>query len=820
MGYRVTGPLGLGAGAPAVPQSQRPSSALGERSTSSSTLGAFVLPNDGSRFVTSYSSTVASPTAGRPRRGSAAAPAGCLLGSLQEEAPTAPAGAGGGSQGSAPSAPDRAAARSSSLPSLRRPGFGPRLELPAPAPGPGGAPSPGAPSARPSSRPSGRRPPMVAGFGGPHGATMGVFSSTHLHRSLAQAQAVPEEGARSAAVGLVPGPAGASVMQRRRTITELLANRDLERITREKFEEHDADKSGSIDFDELRSALHRLHLELGLPDPDPGLAERLLKKFDVGGAGQLKFDAFFELFLALLRQNAFDRSGYFGRDFFVSKYPGSVWDRYEKVAQLGKGTFGTAFLVKQKFSGEERVVKVVKKSRVQIPVEDVEREILVMRQVDHPHIVRLRRWYEDRNNLYLVMDALKGGTLRQAIFDFQRQMRPLKETWARTVIRHCVQGMAYCHSLRLIHKDLKDENIMLLNSRSQSAPDEEPFAVIIDLGIAEMFSPVDPQGRQTGGTPVTMAPEVWRGNFGPKCDVWSLGCVLFELLAGGMPFVAHSLQSSTWITLHKRGPDWTRMRTSPAGRALCRAMLTFSEADRPTMRHCLDHEWFRLEYRALSSVNPQQFASLHAFCRESALKRTLLLELAARLPMSNAGRIVQIFKDVDTDGDGRVSRQELKDAFAQMGLHDQGLAEKTFKVLDLDGDGQLSFTEFSSLVLLLFEDLLEDRLFKLLAEFDGDHEAMLSSEGARRFLEGLSGMLKKGSVDRSAAILDDLRKRSRQRPVIAFQEVRDKLLGPSTPPQTAPGAQGAPEKAAEGTLLEGLRRGRRSRGGPKVDGGA
>merc|ERR1719437_386577 len=117
--------------------------------------------------------------------------------------------------------------------------------------------------------------------------------------------------------------------------------------------------------------------------------------------------------------------------------------------------------------------------------------------------------------------------------------------------------MAFCHNLRLIHKDIRDENIMLL----RKDPDfDEPFAVIIDLGIAEMFNLADPTGHQVGGTPTTMAPEVWRGNFGPKCDVWSLGCVLFQLLTGEMPFMARSMTPSAWQQLHRRGPDWSLVR--------------------------------------------------------------------------------------------------------------------------------------------------------------------------------------------------------------------------------------------------------------------
>ena len=80
--------------------------------------------------------------------------------------------------------------------------------------------------------------------------------------------------------------------------------------------------------------------------------------------------------------------------------------------------------------------------------------------------------------------------------------------------------------------------MLLRKSKTGGLIDDNPFAIIIDLGIAEMFDPSDPQGKELGGTPTTMAPEVWNGNFGPKCDVWSLGCILFELLTFSH-YVAH-----------------------------------------------------------------------------------------------------------------------------------------------------------------------------------------------------------------------------------------------------------------------------------------
>lgn len=557
-----------------------------------------------------------------------------------------------------------------------------------------------------------------------------------------------------------------------RSTVELLSNPDLKRIARAKFAQLDRGKG--MDWSDCRQVLHQLHAELGLPSPDGEVADRLFRRFDSDSSKRLDFNTFFELLLALLRQKAFDRSAIFGRDFFVNKQAGDVWARYEKLRELGSGMFGTAILVKQKYTAEECVVKAVRKSRVQIPVEDVEREILMLRQLDHPHVVRLRRWYEDKASIYLVMDYLQGGSLKDKIAEVQRKHTTLRERWVRALVQQVLQAMAYCHGLRLIHKDLKDENIMLLKSRGH---EKEPFAVIIDLGMAELFSPIDPQCRHVGGTPVTMSPQVWTGTFGPKCDVWSVGCVFYQLLTGRVPFYVRSMQPSAWVSEQKRGPDWSQVRISEPGQRLCRAMLTFFEEDRPSMAECLTSPWFANEKKPQTLMEPQEMAQIQEeYVRGSALKRALLLELASTLPMEDADRIVEIFKDFDADNDGKVSLAEAEQALLKMGCTDERLAGRIFKALDLDKDGQLSFTEFSSWLLLAFEDLLEDRLKKLIADYSEEQNSTsLDAEGVKRFLRSMESMLKKGSTQRSLSLLKELKGNGG----IPYEELKARLLGPS-----------------------------------------
>mmetsp|Transcript_58276 Transcript_58276/g.103486 ORF Transcript_58276/g.103486 Transcript_58276/m.103486 type:complete len:693 (-) Transcript_58276:160-2238(-) len=556
----------------------------------------------------------------------------------------------------------------------------------------------------------------------------------------------------------------------RRKCLEALANESLETIAKQLFKEHDADGSGQLELAECEAVLMQMHQQFDLPKPNTLIVANLLKKYDTDKSNTLGQKELFDLLKAELKRSAFDRGTVLSREFFLTKSEADVWSSYTREKELGVGSFGAAYKAKHKKSGAEYVVKAVKKTRTSLPLDEIEQEILIMRQIDHPHIVRLFEWYEDSSKIYLVLELLRGGTLKDVILVLQqKEQRGLKEAWIRTVMQQSASAMSYCHNLRLIHKDLKDENIMLLK---QDTNWDKPHAVIIDLGIAEMFSVADPSGRMLGGTPTTMAPEVWMGTFGPKCDVWSLGCVFYQMVAGSYPFMARSLTPSAWTRLHKRGPKWDEVKTSGESRELVKSMLSYDEIERPTMSEILQHPWFTKAVHELQTVPPGKFQPFFQACKLQRSRQALLLEIASRLPFSKSQKIIDMFSEIDVDSTGSIDLKELMSYMAVMGIHDQDLVREVFNSLDVDKDGSLSFSEFSSGALLLFKDVLEDQLAELFNSHDANGDGILDANEAEGFLEAVQVVTDlKGITSEAEMFLRSGR--------ITFEQLREYLLGPT-----------------------------------------
>mmetsp|Transcript_32642 Transcript_32642/g.83222 ORF Transcript_32642/g.83222 Transcript_32642/m.83222 type:complete len:652 (+) Transcript_32642:114-2069(+) len=467
--------------------------------------------------------------------------------------------------------------------------------------------------------------------------------------------------------------------------------------------------------------------------------------------------------------SAHDQRGPAHRSFFVEKSSGRPGLTYEPVRKLGEGAFGVAHLVRDRNSSLLYVLKTINKRQSQVPPAQLETEIRNLKACDHPHIIRLFEYYEDYENIYLIMECAAGGELHQVVEEHRSKKQFVPERWVAAVMRQCLHAIAYVHSMGIIHKDLKTENILLLHEADVNDADKPPHAVIIDLGIAELFSArLGRRARCTvvAGTPTHMAPEVWRGNFGPVADVWSLGVVMFELLSGEIPFLCSSLNSAAeWIRLHRIGPKWPLLaHTTNQARALCQRMLSCDERMRPTAQQCLGHSWFKEENgpenspgEAVESSDIDRAAATDASCSgaatldlqaadpddkmfedrlESALddytgrskfEKMVTLQVASHLHTSQVGRVADLFQAADRDSSGTVAREELLATLKELGV-DAGDAESYVACVDLDGNGRVEYVELLSGCIGLLYESLRGLLWQTFCILDVDGNGVLGRE--------------------------------------------------------------------------------------------
>jgi len=205
--------------------------------------------------------------------------------------------------------------------------------------------------------------------------------------------------------------------------------------------------------------------------------------------------------------------------------------KYRLLKTIGKGNFAKVKLAKHIPTGKEVAIKIIDKTQLNPgSLQKLFREVRIMKTLDHPNIVKLFQVIETEKTLYLVMEYASGGE----VFDYLVLHGRMKEKEARAKFRQIVSAVQYCHQKKIIHRDLKAENLLL---------DSEMNIKIADFGFSNEFVPGNKLDTFCGSPPYA-APELFQGKKydGPEVDVWSLGVILYTLVSGSLPFDGSTLR--------------------------------------------------------------------------------------------------------------------------------------------------------------------------------------------------------------------------------------------------------------------------------------
>jgi serine/threonine-protein kinase len=231
--------------------------------------------------------------------------------------------------------------------------------------------------------------------------------------------------------------------------------------------------------------------------------------------------------------------------------------KYKLVARLGAGGMGIVYRAQRLHIGDEIVVKVLSSNLVndEQALERFRREARAAAMLHHPNIVTIHDFGDARGMdapAYIVMEMVRGSSLREVL----KKERRLDMERAVRLMRQVCAGVGAAHLNGVVHRDLKPDNIIVL---PPGLNDYYETVKVVDFGIAKLrdalvTSVLTPYGH-TMGTPHYMSPEQWRGKeVDARSDVYSLGCVFYEMLAGSTPFRSESFEGMLTSHLFEAPP--------------------------------------------------------------------------------------------------------------------------------------------------------------------------------------------------------------------------------------------------------------------------
>jgi calcium-dependent protein kinase len=467
--------------------------------------------------------------------------------------------------------------------------------------------------------------------------------------------------------------------------------------------------------------------------------------------------------LQATEKRAAERAGKVAVSSRYKRLPKRLEDDYivDAGKVLGTGYNGSVFMAtsvttKQKYAVKGFHLHGVVAEKMQ----QLEAECEIFLSMDHPHVARLVDVYESETQLNLVMECMEGGEL----FERLTARKRYSEKDAASAMYQMLLSINYLHSKDIVHRDLKLENFLY------EKPDTDHLK-LIDFGFSHIWEP-NTKMALSCGTLSYVAPEVLKKSYTGKCDLWSLGVILFILLAGYMPFSGaervqrkaiedgnYSWRPERWKNVSEKAID------------LVKRLLTKDPAARLSAEQALAHPFIELRLLSdsgeidkscpLESMDQASCDALVNFAKASQFRRACMSVMAWSLTNEERAKVRDMFIAMDKNKKGTITVYELKEVLTTKFAIQDDQIKPIFDALDTSQNDEIHYTEFLAAMVSTRIAMHDDLLKETFKRFDVDNSGYITVENLKVVLgESFSGaeieqLMKEGDLTKDGRISYD-----------------------------------------------------------------
>ena len=384
----------------------------------------------------------------------------------------------------------------------------------------------------------------------------------------------------------------------------------------------------------------------------------------------------------------------------ISKNMGNPDKYYKRIKYLGSGSYGSVYMAKNIATDNIVAIKIIEKEEGNM-IDDMEiqNEINILKKLSHPNIVKVYEFFDSPLNFFIITEFCKKGEL----FSYIKNV--YQEKQLSVLFYQVFSGLVYLHEKKILHRDLKLENIMVAETEKDIITGEEYFWIkIIDFGTAKIFEKNKIE-KSVIGSSYYIAPEVLNQRYNEKCDTWSIGVILYMCLVGSAPFDGKTDDEIIKrIKIGKYNKNDTRfLQHSEEVKDLVNKLLEKDINKRLSAKEALNHPWFeKYEGRRLfSNFLPEDIKpyieNLFNYKYNSKLQELVIAFLVHNLSNNDETLIIlKMFRHFNKKGDCKLTKKELTEGlYAYKNKTDvDEMVDVLFQRLDGDNNGFIEFEEF------------------------------------------------------------------------------------------------------------------------------